>query len=870
MLILPRKLIALLVLVPCFAVETSLAQELPLNAFLTGHWDAPAPVADIWGDGDYAYVGYFDEAWVSILDISDPSAPALLATYEVPPPNDDRRAFDVKVADGLMFIALEYDGVHGAQIVDVRDPTNPRFLANISVFNSVHNLFYDNGYLYLAPGNLLFSPILKVIDLTDFDPDNPPSSPITTAKWSINLGVDLVHDITVLNGRAYVAAFDSGIRVYDVSEIATQPPQLLAGAPGNNTHSSWVTEDGRFLAVGEERDGGGVKLYEIIEDEGNVQLALRDSFSLPGELAYSAHNQIIVGDRIYCSWYQAGLQVLEIDRNAMTLSLVASYDTSEENGLAWGVFPLMGLDRILVSDEGYGVSVVSVIPFGCLTGSDCNDNDTDDCFDIMVGVAEDCNGNGIPDNCDLDDGAATDCNANGEPDECDLVAQHVGEFASPLEFPAGAGPVKLLTADLDADGTLDVAVTNPGDNTVSILFNNGSDGPKNWAGLSDPITVEVGTSPAALTSGDLDGDGDVDLATANAGSSNVTILLNGANGTFSSVTGPAVGLSPSAIAAGDLDGDGDLDLVVASQGADTISILLNLGNAVYYVAGTVSSAESPSHVVVGDVDADGDLDLAVSNSASNDVLILINDGSAAFAPGTLHEVGESPGSLTFADLDGDGDIDLVTGNETSNDVSVLLNNGDGTFTEAVQTWTRLGPRSVVAADLDHDGDLDLALTNLDAGLASILWNDGSGSFPTRLEIEVGIVPTAVTVATLDDDAFFDLAVMSGGVVNILLSEGSDAVSHDCNANQTPDECDIQSGESQDDDGDGVPDECTTCDGDANGDGTVDPLDSGFVLARFGCDVGGGDPDCNVADMNADGVVDPLDVGYVLARFGSCE
>ncbi|MCH7701694.1 MAG: hypothetical protein IID37_08405 [Planctomycetes bacterium] len=61
-----------------------------------------------------------------------------------------------------------------------------------------------------------------------------------------------------------------------------------------------------------------------------------------------------------------------------------------------------------------------------------------------------------------------------------------------------------------------------------------------------------------------------------------------------------------------------------------------------------------------------------------------------------------------------------------------------------------------------------------------------------------------------------------------------------------------------------------CEGDANGDGTVDPLDSGFVLARFGCEVGGGDPDCDAADQNGDGTVDPLDSGFVLARFGTCE
>ena len=54
-----------------------------------------------------------------------------------------------------------------------------------------------------------------------------------------------------------------------------------------------------------------------------------------------------------------------------------------------------------------------------------------------------------------------------------------------------------------------------------------------------------------------------------------------------------------------------------------------------------------------------------------------------------------------------------------------------------------------------------------------------------------------------------------------------------------------------------------------GEGVVGPWDSGFVLARFGCPVGTGDPSCDAADQNGDGVVDPLDSGFVLARFGVC-
>ena len=60
-----------------------------------------------------------------------------------------------------------------------------------------------------------------------------------------------------------------------------------------------------------------------------------------------------------------------------------------------------------------------------------------------------------------------------------------------------------------------------------------------------------------------------------------------------------------------------------------------------------------------------------------------------------------------------------------------------------------------------------------------------------------------------------------------------------------------------------------CLGDTHGDGVVDPLDSGYVQARFGCPVGTGNRDRDLADANADGIVDPLDVGYVLSRFGDC-
>ncbi|MCH7719493.1 MAG: hypothetical protein IH988_00690 [Planctomycetes bacterium] len=94
-------------------------------------------------------------------------------------------------------------------------------------------------------------------------------------------------------------------------------------------------------------------------------------------------------------------------------------------------------------------------------------------------------------------------------------------------------------------------------------------------------------------------------------------------------------------------------------------------------------------------------------------------------------------------------------------------------------------------------------------------------------------------------------------------------SEDCNTNGVPDSCDIADGTSSDSNENGIPDECDPCEGDVNGDGMVDPLDSGFVLARFGCSYPEDGENCLAADVNGDGLVDPLDVGFVLARFGPC-
>jgi hypothetical protein len=312
---------------------------------IIGRWDGTTcgTGADVWGDGNYAYYGHFGNACVDVLDITDPTNPTFVSSYI--PPGEDIGAStqDVKVHDGIGFVAYESDAHNGCGIVDFRDPANPRQLTTVRIladgidYNTIHNLFYHEGYLYLADSR---RPNFTVVDLTNYDPDNPPSH-ISTAKWHVrNVGTQFVHDITVQDDRLYASAW-SHIVVFDISNIANEPPRMLGSAPGQSTHSAWATADHRYIAVGEERSAGPVKLYKAEDDgQGGLDVTLVDQVALSS----SSHNPLIVGERVYTAWYGAGMLVHEIDRQTDSLVEVGRVDP----GNCWGVYPLLGLDRIIL------------------------------------------------------------------------------------------------------------------------------------------------------------------------------------------------------------------------------------------------------------------------------------------------------------------------------------------------------------------------------------------------------------------------------------------------------------------------------------------------------------------------------------------
>ncbi|MHC5012446.1 MAG: LVIVD repeat-containing protein, partial [Planctomycetota bacterium] len=351
-----RSAACVVMLAACVAgSSTDAGADGGFNVCLVGHWDSPGTTfADVWQSGAHAYLGHFGSSGVDIVDIADPAAPFRVVTYFPPPPNQSASAQDVKVHDGLLFIGLEGSG-SSAHIVDVRDPTNPVGLVDVAIsgMTEIHNVFYDGGYLYMADSG---TPRVGIVDLTSFDPDDPPVLPITQTKWMLaDVGTSFVHDVTVVDGRLYASAWDSGVWVYDVTDIANRPPQLLGHAAGDNTHSCWPTSDGRFVITGEERSGGGITVYRMDENpDGTLSLTVTATAAVPPSEASSVHNQAVIGYRVYNSWYGAGMRVYDVDPVSGSLLVVANFDPPEMNSV-WGIDPFRGQQTVLARDISNGL-----------------------------------------------------------------------------------------------------------------------------------------------------------------------------------------------------------------------------------------------------------------------------------------------------------------------------------------------------------------------------------------------------------------------------------------------------------------------------------------------------------------------------------
>jgi hypothetical protein len=345
----------------------------------------------------------------------------------------------------------------------------------------------------------------------------------------------------------------------------------------------------------------------------------------------------------------------------------------------------------------------------------------------------------------------------------------------------GSMPQTVVAGDFNGDGIIDLAVTDSGGNSISVLLGSGN------GSFQTPVPYPAGFNPYALAAGDFNGDGKVDLVSVvGAG---VVFLPGNGDGTFRAPQTIPYGSSQvSWIAAGDFNRDGKADLVFAFFQTGQLSVLLGNGDGTFRASPAINAG--PGSVAVGDFNGDGIADLVAGNSSINSVSVVVGNGDGTFQNPVTLTSGTHPASVAVGDFNGDGKQDFVAANQFSNNVSVFLNSGNGSFAPAVNYGAGQQPVSVVVGDFNGDGKADIAVANLIDGTISILTGNGDGTFQTAVNYAAGRGPTSVVTADFNRDGRADLAAANtfDNDLSVLLGAPVSAVittSTELNARFTP-------------------------------------------------------------------------------------
>jgi hypothetical protein len=625
--------------------------------------------SDIYGEGNLAVMGSYNCRGAFIINISNPDAPVLASWYN---PGANQQFLEAIVVGNRGYFGSGNGG--GVHIVDLTNPSSPVLLGvvnstNGNGHNSIHEMvvFSQNGATYLIENfnSVSGNKILKVINVSN------PATPVfvrdinpTEVQW--------VHAMHIRGNRMFTSGWGNGsnrgrTEIYDISNIASQAPSLLGFiedqtsiTAGNSMHSSWSSEDGNYLySCRETSNGNGdVRVYNITNP---AQPLLVNSLTMQGLglNAVTPHNPVVMGNYLYVSWYQAGIQVFDISTPASPVR-VGQYDTfqtafapTEEEKQAfanadpwdivcasdnlqnllpttfdgnWAVFPFLGQNKVLAGDLKNGLLILDV--------SHVAENNKN--------IVSDFEGDGRTDYSIF------------RPSTGDWIIEKSSDNSvSTVNW--GLPDDIIEPGDYDGDGKSDNAIFRPSTGTWWFILSSNGSRPAIQFGVNGDVPV-----PA-----DYDADGKTDIA--------VWRPSNGAWYINQSTLGVRIvqwGISGDKVFTGDYEGDGKADLVVWRP-SNGFWYVLQSSSSIPMYYGFGSNGDKP---MFADFDGDARSDFAIYRP-SNGVWYTINSASGSF---TGYQFGLAEDIPVPADYDGDGKADITVFRPSSN-IWYRLNSSNGAF-----------------------------------------------------------------------------------------------------------------------------------------------------------------------------------------------
>jgi hypothetical protein len=329
-------------------------------------------------------------------------------------------------------------------------------------------------------------------------------------------------------------------------------------------------------------------------------------------------------------------------------------------------------------------------------------------------------------------------------------------------FPGTTGNLgSVIVADFNGDGRPDMAVSDSGNNWVSVLL--GSPG----GGFVANGTYATGASPKELVAADFNGDKKLDLAVVDSYAGTISILLGNGDGTFQSHIDYPVGQSPMGIVAADFNRDGKIDLATVSTSDNAVTILLGRGDGSFEVQGLIPVASTPTLLAAGDVNGDGKIDLITcnNNNSGTTITVLVSKGDGTFTQ-VQSPAPNSVNSLVVGDFNRDGKLDVIE--TVYGGLYLSLGNGDGSFQNGVQISNApyVYGQGLLTGDFNHDSKLDLVMPGI-----LVMLGNGDGTFQNPVLSAATSTPMAVVDVNGDGEP--DLAAMtSSGGVAVLLGNGA--------------------------------------------------------------------------------------------------